>query len=313
MAGVDTWAPLEIHPFDVAAEPTAEGLRGFLSDTAKVDELLVNEKALVFRGFGITEQTLDPVLDLALPNRLAYVHGNTPRTKVGDNVYTSTEYPAEFTISMHNELSYAHTWPARLMFFCQLAATTGGATPVVDGARWLAALDPQVRAAFADGVCYRQNLHGGRGFGKSWQDTFETNRRDEVESFLAPTGATWEWRSDGSLRISQLRPSTIRHPVTGVEVWFNQSDQWHPASLGEDTASALAQILPEDELPQYVTFADGTPIPPEYVIQVRDRGLEVAVNVDWRSGDLLLIDNILVGHGRRPFTGARRVLVAMSD
>lgn len=313
MAGVDTWAPLEIHPFDVAAEPTAEGLRGFLSDTAKIDELLVNEKALVFRGFGITEQTLDPVLDLALPNRLAYVHGNTPRTKVGDNVYTSTEYPAEFTISMHNELSYAHTWPARLMFFCQLAATTGGATPVVDGARWLAALDPQVRAAYADGVCYRQNLHGGRGFGKSWQDTFETNRRDEVENFLAPTGASWEWRSDGSLRISQLRPSTIRHPVTGVEVWFNQSDQWHPASLGEDTASALAQILPEDELPQYVTFADGTPIPPEYVIQVRDRGLEVAVNVDWRAGDLLLIDNILVGHGRRPFTGARRVLVAMSD
>jgi alpha-ketoglutarate-dependent taurine dioxygenase len=36
------------------------------------------------------------------------------------------------------------------------------------------------------------------------------------------------------------------------------------------------------------------------------------VDVDWRAGDLLLIDNVLVGHGRRSFTGQRRVLVAMS-
>ena len=44
-----------------------------------------------------------------------------------------------------------------------------------------------------------------------------------------------------------------------------------------------------------------------------DRGLDAAVDVDWNVGDLLLVDNVLVGHGRRPFTGQRRVLVAMSD
>jgi hypothetical protein len=35
--------------------------------------------------------------------------------------------------------------------------------------------------------------------------------------------------------------------------------------------------------------------------------------VDWVAGDVLLIDNVLVAHGRRPFEGSRRVLVAMSD
>ena len=44
------------------------------------------------------------MIDLLLPNRLAYVHGNSPRTKVGRHVYTSTEYPQEYTISMHNEM-----------------------------------------------------------------------------------------------------------------------------------------------------------------------------------------------------------------
>ncbi|WP_405974471.1 TauD/TfdA family dioxygenase [Streptomyces sp. NBC_00988] len=307
-----TWAPQEIRPSDVAAPATAEGLAAYLgARSAALDTQLVEARALVFRGFGVTEAGLDPVLDLLLPDRLSYVHGNSPRTKVGANVYTSTEYPAEFTISMHNELSYSVTWPSRLLFFCAEAAASGGATSVVDAEYWLRSLDDEVRAAYADGVRYTQNLHSGYGLGKSWQDTFETTDRDRVEEFLTEAAAEWQWRRDGGLRISQVRPATTRHPVTGAEVWFNQSDQWHPAALGEEGA-ALAGLLPADELPQSVSFADGSPIPDAYVLQVRDRGLAGAVDVDWRRGDLLLVDNVLVAHGRRPFTGRRRVLVAMA-
>ncbi|MEU8177923.1 TauD/TfdA family dioxygenase [Microbispora hainanensis] len=306
----DFWKPLEIAPDGFAATP--EGLLRRLREL-NVGDLLVREKALVFRGFGVTPETLDPVMDMLLPNRLAYVHGNSPRTKVGGNVYTSTEYPPEYTISMHNELSYSATWPSRLLFYCEKAAATGGATPVVDGVRWLESLDDEVRDAFAKGVRYTQNLHAGRGLGKSWQETFETEDRDQVAAFLDAIGADWQWRPDGGLRISQVRPATTRHPVTGAEVWFNQADQWHPASIGDEAAAMLAELMPPEELPQSVTFPDGAPIPGEYVIQVRDRGLDNAVDVDWREGDLLLIDNVLVGHGRRPFTGSRRILVAMSD
>ncbi|MBD0843039.1 TauD/TfdA family dioxygenase [Streptomyces sp. TRM68416] len=308
------WSPLEITPQSAGAPATSEGLVGHLDGLAdRLAELLTREKALVFRGFGVAPGELDPVLDRLLPRRLAYVNGNSPRTKVGSNVYTSTEYPAEFTISMHNELSYAASWPTRLAFYCETAAETGGATPVVDAALWLESLDPEIREAYRAGVRYTQNLHAGAGLGKSWQDTFETDDRGLVDAYLKEAGSDWEWRADGSLYVSTLRPSTTTHPVTGTEVWFNQSDQWHPAALGDDTAKALAQIMPVRELPQYVTFADGTPIPDEYVLQVRDRGLEHAVDVDWRQGDVLLIDNLLVAHGRRPFTGKRRVLVAMTD
>jgi alpha-ketoglutarate-dependent taurine dioxygenase len=307
-----SWAPLVITPDTAEREATAAGLLAVVAETDVIDKLILEHKALVFRGFGLGADRLDEAIDQLLSTRLAYVHGNSPRTKVGSNLYTSTEYPAEFTISMHNELSYSHSWPARLLFFCQQAAQTGGATPVVDAAAWLAALDPEVRDAYRGGVRYMQNMHGGRGFGKSWQDTFETDDRAAVEAFLTGAGASWEWKADGGLRVIQVRPSTTRHPVTGDEVWFNQSDQWHPAALDDEVGIALRDALPEDELPQSVTFADGSPIPAEYVTQVRDRGLELAVDVDWQEGDLLVIDNVLVAHGRRPFTGPRRVLVAMS-
>ena len=32
----------------------------------------------------------------------------------------------------------------------------------------------------------------------------------------------------------------------------------------------------------------------------------------WEAGDLLVLDNHMVAHGRRPFTGPRRILVAMA-
>ncbi len=70
-------------------------------------------------------------------------------------------------------------------------------------------------------------------------------------------------------------------------------------------------LAPED-MPRSVTLTDGSPISDEYITDIRGRGLDEAVDVDWCEGELLVIDNVLVGHGRRPFTGARRVLVAMS-
>jgi hypothetical protein len=309
----DRWngEPHLITPETAGVRPSVHGLAELVG-TGDVQSLLDEHRALLFRGFEVTEGTLDDVLPFLLTDRLPYVHGNTPRTKVGDNVYTSTEYPPEYPISLHNELSYAHDWPSRLLFFCAQPAAVGGATPLLDSALWLELLDDRIRERFSNGLCYRQYLHGGRGFGKSWQATFETDDPRQVDNLLGATAATWEWTSANALRISHIRPSTIEHPVNGAELWFNQADQWHPACLGEDTMRDLASIVPADELPQSVTFADGSPIPDEYVLAVRDQGLRLAVDVAWEQGDVLLIDNLAVAHGRRPFSGSRRVLVAMS-
>ncbi|MBE1489187.1 TauD/TfdA family dioxygenase [Plantactinospora soyae] len=304
-----TWRPHEITSESVGGRDLTGWLDGLGAD--RLGELLVAHRALVLRGFGVTPDSVEQVFDRLVPGRLPYVHGNSPRTRVGRNVYTSTEYPQQFTISMHNELSYAHRWPARLAFYCETAARQGGATPVLDAGLWLDSLDAEVRAAFAGGLRYVQNLHDGYGFGKSWQDTFETDDRTAVEEFLRDAEAEWVWGPDG-IRVTQRRAATTRHPVTGAEVWFNQADQWHPAGLGDKTSSELYEILESDEFPQYVTFADGTPIPDAYIEQIQRHGLDNAVDVDWRTGDVLLIDNVLTAHGRRPFEGPRRVLVAMA-
>lgn len=281
-----------------------------------LDMQLHQSGALLFRGFGISEQGIfQSVIAQFKEQLLDYVDGNSPRTKIGGGVYTSTEYPPEYFISVHNELSYCAQWPARLFFCCILEPGEGGQTPLVDSQVLLQKLPPALVDEFRKKqVKYVRNLHGGQGFGPSWQKTFETTNRAEVESYALASGAQWEWDKEGSLRISNVRPATAIHPVTGREVWFNQADQFHPSTLPADVYQSMVDIYDgcEDQLPQNATFGDTTPIPVNYLETIRAVTKAQLVLFDWRQGDLLMVDNMLVAHGRMPFKGQRRILVAMT-
>ncbi|WP_200300915.1 TauD/TfdA family dioxygenase [Streptomyces adelaidensis] len=281
----------------------------------RVEELLAECGAVMLRGPGVADADEfhravtafgDPLID-------SYRGGNTPRMTVSDGVFTSTEYPARFDISLHNELSYAHRWPSRLFFCCLVAPETGGATPVCDGRALLEDLPPKVRERFESGVVYRQHLHGGLGLGKSWQDTFETDDRGVVEEFLDASEAEYRWTAEGGLRVSQHRPGVRTNPLTGRDVWFNQADQWHPSNLPGDEGETLLSLIDDvDDLPHWVTYGDGTPIPDEDLAEVRAAARRNRLVEPWRGGDIMIVTNMSVLHGREAYTGPRKVVVSMT-
>nr|XP_061809059.1 dapdiamide synthesis protein DdaC-like [Nerophis lumbriciformis] len=308
--------PLEIRPGDLL-EGTSHGLISWWQrNSSWVDEKLHFHGALRFRGFGIDSQPiLAEVTSSVNQALLDYVDGNSPRTKVGSGVYTSTEYPPEFFISMHNELSYAKEWPARLHFCCVTPAPEGGETPLCDHRALLRNLEEPVVEEFrSKGVTYIRNLHGGQGFGPSWQDTFETQDRADIERYAADSEAKIEWKEDRSVRLAATRPATHVHPVTGEEVWFNQADQFHPTTHPKAVYESMNLLYKGrgSDMPQYVTFGDGSEIPVETLEHIRETTKDLLVISPWEQGDLVVVDNVLVSHGRMPFKGERRVLVSMA-
>jgi len=54
-------------------------------------------------------------------------------------------------------------------------------------------------------------------------------------------------------------------------------------------------------------------IPDDVAAHLRDAYDRETVKFPWQAGDLLMIDNMLVAHGRASFTGKRLVLAAMGD
>lgn len=309
--------PLVIEPdLGEGRTPNAEVLASlYMRNKSFLESKLLEYGGLLFRGFSVASaaalyQFARPISEGSL---LDYVDGTSPRTKVSTGVYTSTEYPPAYFISLHNELSYTHRWPSRVFFCCVTAPQKGGETPIVDSRALLRSIPWDVVERFKNkGVKYVRNLHGGRGLGPSWQSVFETNDKSVAERYCLEGCIEFKWKESGGLWLSQVRPAIAKHPQTGEEVWFNQADQFHPTEMDERTRKALLSTVKEEELPKNAYFGDGTPLDASMLDRIREATRRQMVLFPWQTGDVLVLDNMLVAHGRMPFAGPRKILVALS-
>ena len=276
----------------------------------------INEKgAIKFRGVQVKSlESFQFIVDSVANKFLSYIDGNSPRTKLSGNVYTSTEYDKTQKITMHNELSYSAKWPNKLFFSCLQPAETGGETLLVDSREILGKMNPDIISEIESrGVIYFRNLHGGMGMGPSWQDTFETDDKVQLEAYCKSYSIDFEWSENNSLRLKQPSKGIIEHRVTKERVWFNQIDQFHPSHLGKDIYEVMSTIYTSaEEFPMYVTYGDGKPIQEDMIHEIINTINDITIAPPWQRDEFLIVDNELFGHGRNSFTGDRRVLVAMS-
>ncbi|NIO26297.1 MAG: TauD/TfdA family dioxygenase [Gammaproteobacteria bacterium] len=316
-AGDNATMPRLMEPGgEVAASPQALA-HWVAGHRSELKRWLCRHAAVLLRGFGVdSPQRFREIAAAFRPELASYVGGDSPRSAVGDRVYTSTEFPREMEIGLHNELSYTHAWPEHVFFCCLLPARHGGETHIADGRQVLACMDPEVRDRFENkGVIYRQHLRDDAvtGPGKSWQESFETTDRARVERICDEQDMALRW-TDRGLSTTLDNPAVLTHPITAERCWFNQADLWHARF---DTVKAQehdrADSAPgEQALGSHACFGDGTEIPISDLEAVRAAYRRTEVVFPWHAGDVLILDNVLAMHGRKPFEGDRRVLVAMA-
>ncbi|HEX6288829.1 MAG TPA: TauD/TfdA family dioxygenase [Herpetosiphonaceae bacterium] len=242
---------------------------------------------------------------------MEYHEGASPRTKLSDNIYTSTDYPAYQRIFLHNELAYRHSFPTNIFFLCLKPAEQQGETPIADMRRVYQRLDPRIREKFMEkGWMLVRNF--GDGFGLPWQEVFHTTDKAEVERYCQQVGTQVEWRERGRLRTRQVCRAVAKHPRTQELVWFNHATFFHISTLEPTIREALLIEYGEDDLPTNTYYGDGSPIEPEVLDELRAIHEQETIAFPWQQGDLLMLDNLLVAHGRAPYSGPRKVVVGMS-
>jgi len=265
--------------------------------------------AVMLQGFPADLGLFNEFVQVIGGDPLPYTERSTPRSSVSGNIYTSTEYPPDQAIPMHNENSYSDVWPDNLYFFCQVAAETGGATPVADSRAVCQLIPSAVRDRFAGGVIYARTFR--QGLGLSWQEAFQTEDRSVVEAYCASHHQQFEWIGD-DLRTRHHRPATAHEPFGGEEVWFNQANLFHVSSLEPDLREVLLSLYGEDFLPRNAYFADGSPISADDLAAIAAAYDKASFALPWSAGDIMVVSNMLAAHGRQPYTGQRRTLVAMT-
>lgn len=295
-------------------EGSGEDLIGVLErDRADIRRALAREGAVLLRGFALDGvDGFDRVVrTLSGSAPLTYAERSSPRSTIKGRVYTSTDYPAGEEIFLHNENSYQSTWPLTLYFYCIEPPTGQGATPLADIREVYRSVDPSVREEFERRRwMVVRNFH--EDFGTPWCDIFGTDDRDAVAAYCRDRGIDVEWRG-GGLRTRAVRDAVHTHPATGERVWFNHATFFHVTTRAPDVAEGLLELFGEEDLPTNTYYGDGGRIPDDVAAHLRDRYRACSTRYDWRRGDVLVVDNMLAAHGREPFTGPRRIAVAMAE
>ena len=91
--------------------------------------------AIILRGFGIADSDQFDRLIRAFdwPNfTYAESLSNAVRRNRTERVFTANEAPSTVSIYLHHEMAQTPVYPSRLLFFCQQAAESGGATRSAD-------------------------------------------------------------------------------------------------------------------------------------------------------------------------------------
>jgi alpha-ketoglutarate-dependent taurine dioxygenase len=277
-----------------------------------LEQKLQHHGGILFRGFSLATPAEFERVAAAIYRQIYAEYGDLPREGVAGKIYTSTPYPEEKSILYHNEGSHTSRFPSYISFFCMLAATQGGCSPIVDGRRVYQQLSPVVRERFERlGLLYVRNFSDGLDV--SWQRFFQTEDRAVVEAAGLQQGFQCEWVSDHHLRIRQKCRGVVRHPRTGEMSFFNQVQLHHVHCLDPEVGQSLLSIFKSEDLPRHVYYGDGTSIEDAVMDHIGELYEINAVRFEWQPGDVVTLDNLITAHGRDPFRGPRKIVVALGD
>ncbi len=267
--------------------------------------------AILFRGFPI-HSDLDFDAFIRAFDFPAFKYedslSNAVRTNRTELVFTANEAPPNVTIFLHHEMAQTPVYPSKLFFFCEQAAETGGETPLCRSDRLFERLQQEI-PEFAKncedkGLRYRNVMPGAddpnSGMGRSWQSTFSVETREEAEQAMDRLGYSYRWLEDGCLEATTPVLQGVRDLANGRKSFFNQLiaafEGW------KDTRNDPSKAI---------TFGDGSPLNADDAHMAAKLAEEITFDVPWQTGDVALVDNYVAMHGRRTFTGTRKVLASL--
>jgi len=279
-----------------------------------IADLVLQYGGVLFRGFEISNiEEFEHFLSIAVSSNWGrYQEKATPRTHVKGKVFTATEYLSDRVILPHNENSYVKSWPHYIAFYADIIAETGGETPLIDCREMYQSIPDHVLEPFVQkGVEYVRNY--GYGMGLPWKEAYGVESREEMNAYCAENNISIRWSDDDKIQLRSKRWAVITHPITKDKLWFNHGVFFNSHALEDDLKKIFLGCYSKDEIPYNTCYGDGSEIDADTIELLMDLYQKHKIKYPYEKGDVLILDNMRVAHGREAFTGDRKVYVAMME
>lgn len=310
-----------------------------ISSQGIFDDLIFKHGAVLIKNIGHSSAAHFSKLITAIEEG----RGNKPYQQIGlagkrhekaKNVFTANEGPPSIRFYQHNEYARYTHFPPYIHFFCSEAATQGGETPLGHSAELFEKvyeampefIEELVQRRVKSSQNYpsklsKRNFEGNEfhwedadAFGHFIKDGDSRKvQKEKAEVMIRKLTDDFTWNEDESVTIHQHVPPIRVHPVSGKPIFFNglvgrfgtarDKEALDPPYIGNDGGYYAP-----------IAFSDGELIPKNKLLKILEISLLLEFNHKWEDGDLVLVDNYQVSHGRLPwYDGNRVILVSMWD
>jgi hypothetical protein len=247
--------------------------------------------ALLFRGFACSSDAFAAFADSLSRRTLRALHVGPNRERVPGDEHSVTVDLGQSWVGFHLEMGYSPARPDLLWLHCLRPAARDGQTLVADGVTMLAEMDPALEAIFRA----RRLRYRFRGAERSVWSLFAGEPLDREQ-------ALERLRRVPGVRVAAGAGDTLDLEYVTAAI--------QPTRHGGEAFACSLMIFDGDT----VSFDDGAPIDRGLRLEIAALASRCSVEIGWRAGDVLLLDNSRVMHGRMPFDDrARRIHVRMSD
>ena len=200
-------------------------------------------------------------------------------------------------------MAQTSSYPEKIFFCCLSPAAEGGATPLCRSDKVYETLNdvhPKWLSKFESlGLKYTTLMPNSdelaSGQGRGWRSTLSAQDMNAAEERLKVLNYSWEWQENGSLLATTPSLPATTELSDGKISFFNQIIAAYRGWKTEESMSLPA-----------VTFGNGEHIDEIILNTISDIAERFTTTLEWEPGDVALVDNKRVMHGRHPYSGKKK-------
>ncbi len=256
----------------------------------KITELLDNFHFVFFRGFNLDTEAFTKFSDRFSHKFIGYSGGAYSRETINDNATLLSVTGNDLhLVPAHGEMYYVNSRPDLLWFYCATPADQGGQTTVYDARQIYEELSQETQKLFhSQRLKYVRNYPNG-----FWQKIYQTEKLETAETACRQSGLSFTANCDQSITTEYICSAFVEN-------------------FSEKSYLFLNNILPVLEIESLgltynlVRLENGKEIPEEVKEDLRTVTQRLAIPIPWQKGDVAMIDNTRLLHGRLPFNDKNR-------
>ncbi|MDX2271936.1 MAG: TauD/TfdA family dioxygenase [Cyanobacteriota bacterium] len=263
----------------------------FCLERNQILEIFKDKGAILFRDFNLSLIDFKSFSSLFCDHFMPYRGGAIPREVIdNDNTVLSvTGNHLKYAVSLHGEMYYMDERPDLLWFYCNRPAQEGGETTLCDGAEFLRHLQPSTQRFFENNRLKYRRIYPLQ----IWQKMYQTEDLSVLDKICQANNIRYTYnKQTGSLTTESIQWAVHSSPGRVGKVFINNILPILDGIVGQTSS--------------WVMLEDDSEIPKSICQEIRQVAEKITFPVVWQAGDLLMVDNTRLLHGRRAYIDDHR-------